>query len=294
MKTLILFLTAVVLRANCLPVNGDRILAGDLAGLIPEFAGIAAESIGLAPQPTVRRVMSGGELIRIARKFGLSISAPMDVCFESPVEVLTRAQVLEQIEAGLNMEGVEIDLVEFSRYPVPVGVLSFPKSGLNVHPLLTEKSVVFWRGKVAYAGTRSFSVWARVRLGADRQRLIAVEAIRVGSVLTEEQVRMEQVKQFPFDADAPIAAGAAVGRVARRTIAAGQVLTASALASPKEVLRGAEVAVLVKSNGAQLSLAARAESSGGVGETVSLKNPVNGHTFRAVVNGKNRAMVIAK
>jgi flagella basal body P-ring formation protein FlgA len=175
-----------------------------------------------------------------------------------------------------------------------VGVLSFPRSGLNVHPLLTDRSTVFWRGKVTYGGTKSFAVWARVRMGITRERLVAAETIRAGSVVTGQQVRMEQVKQFPLEEQPAVAAADVVGQVARRTIPAGQMVTAAFVTPPKEVTRGAEVAVVVKADGAQLSLPALAESSGAVGETVSLKNPGNGRTFRGVVSGKNQVLVTAK
>jgi flagella basal body P-ring formation protein FlgA len=295
MKLLILFVAATVLCADCLPVDGDRILARDVAVRIPEFAKLAGdEVIGLAPLPTVRRVMSGGELARVGRKFGIEIASPADVCFELPTEVLTSSKVLDHIRAAVAMEGVEIAVIEFSRYPVPLGVLSFPRSGLNVHPLLTDKSVVFWRGKVTYAGTKSFSVWARVRMGIQRERLVASETIRSGAVITERQVRMEQVRLFPFLEQSGVSVGEVVGQVARRTIAAGQPVMTASLGPPTQVTRGTEVSVMVKSAGAQLSLPALAESSGAVGETVSLKNPVNGRTFRGVVEGKNRVLVTAK
>ncbi len=290
-----MFAAAMSLGASCLPVDGDHIFARDLARLIPEFARIpAGEAIALAPLPTVRRVMSGGELARVARKFGLEIVAPVDVCFESPTEVLSSGKVLEQIQFTVAMKGADVELIEFSRYAVPVGVLSFPRSGLNVHPLLTERSIVFWRGKVTYGGTKSFAVWARVRMGITRESLVAAETIRAGSVVTAEQVRMEQVKQFPLEEQPAVAASDVIGQVARRTIAAGQMVMAAFVTPPKEVTRGAEVSVVVKADGAQLSLPALAESSGAVGETVSLKNPGNGRSFHGVVSGKNQVLVMAK
>src|SRR4051795_1687477 len=162
MKLLILFAMVSTARANCLSVEGDRILVRDLAVRIPEFATVSGdEAIGFAPLPTVRRIMGAGELVRIGRRFGIEIAAPADICFETPTEKLTSAKILEEIRTSLAMEGVEIELIEFSNYPVPVGVLSFPRSGLNVHPLLTDRSIVFWRGKVTYAGTKTYAVWAR-------------------------------------------------------------------------------------------------------------------------------------
>jgi len=295
MKLLTLFLTAVTLRANCVAVEGDRILARDVASRVPEFTKVSGEeTIGFAPLPTVRRMMSAGELVRVGRKFGIEIAAPADICFEFPTEVLTSEKVLEQIRVSLAMDDAQVELIEFSRYPVPAGVLSFPRSGLNVHPLLTDQSIVFWRGKVTYGGTKSYAVWARLRMSTTRERLVASETIRSGATITAQQIRMERVKQFPLQEHPTLTAADVIGQVARRTIPAGQVMTAGTVAPPKEVTRGSEVAVVVKSEGTQLSLPAQAESSGAIGETVSLKNPVNGRTFRGVVNGKNQVVVTAK
>ena len=296
MRTLIFLLAAaMLLRGGCLTVEGDRILARDVAVLIPEFAKVPkTEVIALAPLPTVRRVMSGGELVRAARKFGVEIVAPVDVCFETPTELLTGAEVLEQIKAAIGMEGAEVELIEFSRYAVPVGELSFPRSGLNIHPLLTDQSIVFWRGKVTYGGTKSFAVWARVRIGILRERLVAAERITAGTAITAEQVRVERVKQFPLQEQPATTAADVAGQVARRTIPAGQAITAALMMHPKEVLRGSEVAVVVNTDGAKLSLPAVAESSGRIGETVALKNPGNGRTFHGVVSGKNQVLVTAK
>jgi flagella basal body P-ring formation protein FlgA len=295
MKLLILFLSGIAAQGACVPVEGDHILARDVVSLIPEFRELPGEEVvALAPLPPARRLMNSGELVRVARKFGLTLAAPVDVCFEYPTEVLTRERILNELKRSVDVPDAGIELIEFSRYPVPRGDLSFPRTGLNVHPLLTDRSIVFWRGKVTYSGTKSFSVWVRLRMAVTRERLIAAEAIRSGSVVSAQQVRMQPVKQFPFDAQGALSSEEAIGRVAKRTVLAGQVLSAALLAAPPDVTRGAEVSVVVKTGGAQLSLPARAQSSGAIGETVSLRNPENGRTFRGVVGGKNQVMVTAK
>jgi flagella basal body P-ring formation protein FlgA len=295
MKLLILFLAGITAQGACVPVERDHILARNVVSLIPEFRELPGEEVvGLAPLPPARRLMSSGELVHIARKFGLTLAAPVDVCFEYPTEILTRERIIEQLKRSVDAPDASIELIEFSRYPVPRGELSFPRTGLNVHPLLTDRSIVFWRGKVTYSGAKSFSVWVRVRMAVTRERLVAAEAIRSGSIVSAQQVRIQPVKQFPFDAQGALSIEEAVGRVAKRTVLAGQVLSAALLAAVPEVTRGAEVSVVVKTGGAQLSLPARAQSSGAIGETVSLKNPENGRTFRGVVGGKNQVVVTAK
>jgi flagella basal body P-ring formation protein FlgA len=295
MKLLILFLAGIAAQGACVPVEGDHILARDVASRIPEFREISGEEvIGLAPLPPVRRLISSGELVRVGRKFGLTLAAPADVCFEYPTELLTRERIIDQLKLSIEVPDAEVELIDFSRYPVPRGELSFPRTGLNAHAQLTDRSIVFWRGKVTYSGTKSFSVWARVRLAATRERLVATEAILSGSIVSAEQVRIQMVKQFPFDPQGALSNEEAIGRVAKRTILAGQVLSAALLVAQPDVARGAEVSVVVKTGGTQLRLPARAQSSGAIGETVSLKNPENGRTFRGVVGGKNQVMVIAK
>jgi len=58
-----------------------------------------------------------------------------------------------------------------------------------------------------------------------------------------------------------------------------------------DVRRGDTVAVEVRSGGARLKFASRAESGGRAGESVMVRNPVNGRIFRAVVEEKGKVVV---
>jgi hypothetical protein len=56
----------------CVPVEGDRILAKDLAGANADFASLdPSAEIGFAPRAGVTRVFQPGDLAAIARRFGL-------------------------------------------------------------------------------------------------------------------------------------------------------------------------------------------------------------------------------
>ena len=122
MKLLIIFLAAVAGHGACISVESDHILARDVASRIPEFREIPGEEvIGLAPLPPARRLMGGGELIRIARKFGLTLASPPDVCFEYPTEVLTRERIIDQLKLSVDVPDAEVELMDYSRYAVPRG-----------------------------------------------------------------------------------------------------------------------------------------------------------------------------
>src|SRR5208282_472496 len=70
---------------SCLPLEGDRILARDLAAATPAFALWPPETeLGYAPAPGLRRVLRAAELRRLASRQGLDGGAMADVCVERP------------------------------------------------------------------------------------------------------------------------------------------------------------------------------------------------------------------
>ena len=74
LRMLLLVLAALVpAGAQCLPVSGERILAGDMARAVPVFAGLAPElALGSAPAAGARRTYGAAELTRLARRYGLA------------------------------------------------------------------------------------------------------------------------------------------------------------------------------------------------------------------------------
>ncbi len=70
--------------------------------------------------------------------------------------------------------------------------------------------------------------------------------------------------------------------------------TAAGLRTPspiREIERGDTVRVEIRSGGVLLAFDAASESSGHLGEQVTLKNPANGQRFRAVVEGPGKVAV---
>ncbi len=76
-------------RAACLPVDADRILAKDLAAARPEFAALDPDmDIAFAPNPGVIRVLQVAELVALAQKFGITEHAKLQsVCFVHPAKI---------------------------------------------------------------------------------------------------------------------------------------------------------------------------------------------------------------
>jgi len=278
---------------GCVTVSGDRLLAGELARVIPAFGKLRAEEpLGYAPAPGARRVLRAAEVARLAARRGLQVEGK-EVCLERAAEPLTPGRVLEALRKSLDQEQARIEVADFSRYPVPQGELEFPLSGLAAPPAGVTAAVVVWRGRLRYEGGRSLPVWARVRITVPGQRLVAVENLVPGKPVAPWQVKLERGEWFP-SAEAPLVdVEEAAGKLPRRLIRAGSVLYARMLAPPREVERGQSVSIEVFSGAAQVKLTALAENGGRLGDTILVRNPVNGRKLAARVAGPGKAVVDA-
>ena len=297
MRFTISFLVQIALWAGepCLVVDGDRFLAADLAKAAPLFAGAdPAAPAGYTPAPGMQRLLRRAELETISRQMGLSGEVPSSLCITRLAEPLTREQVSQAVEAALEGLGARIELLDFSRFPVPRGKLEFPLSGL-ISPrsgLRIEPAV--WKGRLVYSGARSMGVWAKVRVGVARPRVVAAVDLPAGRPLEASNLKLETVEEYPQGENYLRELEKAVGLTPRRLVRAGEPLRASLLSTPNEVERGDKVDVTVESGGARLSFAARAETSAGIGGRVLVKNPENGKRFAARVESKGKVVVLTE
>jgi flagella basal body P-ring formation protein FlgA len=282
------------LAATCIAIEGDRIRAADLAAAVPAFAALAPEeTLGYAPAPGSRRMLSARELGRIAGRYGIALPAAPGVCIERAMERLTEERVLAALRAAAGNPEARIELVEFGRYPVPRGDLEFTRAGYTPPPEGTKAPVV-WRGKLKYAGNRSVPVWARVRIAVSGTRLVAAEDLPAGRPIQASQLRMEAAELPLFSNPGLLSAEEAAGRAPRRTIRAGAPVPADILEAPHEIERGEMVSVEVTSGAAQLSLKAKAETAGRKGDLVMLRNPDSGRRFQGRVEGQGKVTIDAK
>ena len=273
--------------AGCLtvPPGSDRITAADLLPVMPGIEAAAAGTlVALAPAPGVQRVLHPAELARIAER--LHASPPeREVCFERRTMPLDPALVLAAMQKQLPKAAIEI--MEISRWPVPEGDLEFPLSGLRE----SATGGGLWIGSVRYANTRRFSVWAKVNVRVQAERVIAVQDIKAGQLVEAGQLRIEHRDEFPSSRSFAGSVEGLAGRVARQSIRAGSVLRLEWFDTQREVLRGQSVQVDVWSGGAHLELQAEAGASGSTGQTIPVKNPATGKRFPARVEGKGRVSV---
>jgi hypothetical protein len=86
----------------CHPVEGDRILARDLAAALPEFRTAPPEALVGAGAPARRAAhFHARNCARWRTVLGSHLSSPEDVCFEWPSQPLDRARVIAAMQESL-------------------------------------------------------------------------------------------------------------------------------------------------------------------------------------------------
>ena len=144
-------------------MSSAQISAGDLAGAIPLFRSLdPATVIGLYAITGMQRMFTSRQLILILEKYGVgdpSRSALPDLCVERWAVPIPSSKMTEALVAALDIVDADIDLVDFSRQPLPPGRLEFRRENL-MRPPVPNASVI-WRGRLLYDDRRSAAIWAK-------------------------------------------------------------------------------------------------------------------------------------
>lgn len=263
---------ALILAFACLPVDGPKLLARHFAAALPAFSQLAPETeIAYAPVPGAVRVMRAAETQRLAQKFGLlTLASEMDVCFEWPMRPLDPERIAAAMKESLP-EAARIEVLDFSRAPVPDGKLEFPASALQGN---------LWRGSVRYSDTGRLDVWARVKANVRQTRIVTVTPVRSGDVLKAEQLQVEEFEDTPI-AGLVTKLEEASGLVVRRPLPAGSVLRNQYLEQPHAVVKGDTVRLHAFVGRAHVTTAVSAQAQGRVGDIIPVKNASSGRVMRA-------------
>lgn len=293
---LLLILIASVPGAagECIVVEGDQILAGDLARTLPVFSALNADlPLAYSPVVGVDRVMRVAEIERLAERYSLPDVEPDAVCFERASELLTTERVEAALRGALANPDATMELIDFSRQPVPIGELDFQIAGLSSPGKSEPDEPMLWRGAVRYSDRRSVPVWARVRILVPRRQVVAIHDLPSGEPIEIEDIEERVVEAFPANEPPLSNVSDALGSLPRRSIRAGESVYARQLRVPDDVKRGETVSVTVISGAARLQFDARAETTGRRGDSVVVRNPANGVKFEAEVVGRCQVLVRA-
>jgi hypothetical protein len=180
----------------CQVVEGDNITGKDLAAANPLFAAIDPDlAISLTPSSGAMQVMGTERLARLARQYSIVSSTPFrEVCFERATQLLTAEKLMPVLRHALAMDGVEMEILDFSRFAVPLGALEFSRAGLTAPGL--------WRGRITYSAGRSSPVWVKVHVTIQRTWIEAAETLRAGRPIDAAQLVVRTGPRFPFGTQA--------------------------------------------------------------------------------------------
>ena len=288
----LLHAAAMAASPGCVAIGQDSVTAGDLSAVAPAFAALpAATHVAHAPAPGITRWIAEGELARLGRALGLTVT-PVGVCVERIVEAIDSAKVLAALRAA--GPGFEIELLDFGPRLAPPGRMEFQVHGLPHLPRAmalpaAPPPAILWRGRLLTGNGRAFPIWARTRVSQSRPGVIAVKDLDAGQMVTSDDIAQVQLTDYP-GWEAPLSdSGLALGRRVRRRIAAQAPVMSHLLAVRREIERGDSVTVDLGES--QATLTAQAESPGRKGETVLLKNPLTGRRFASRVTGAGRAII---
>ena len=294
MNVWFLFFALLPQPQACEAIQADQIVGEDLSRAMPAFSRIPGDAvIENSPAPGTRRVFAPAELLRIGKRYGIDAPANTSICFEWKMRTLAEEDVRDAIRASLPSSPVRIEVLSISKTQAPEGKLVFPLSGLSASTNVDPATPVTWRGEVVIHSARRFTVWARVRLSASMPRLVAKTLLLPGQPVTADQIQVETMDGFPLRNDLVRNIDDAVGRTPLRAIRPGAPILRADLREPFQVQRGESVQVTAIAGAARLRTEAVAENSGRAGDTISLRNPRSGKSFRARIEGRDQAVVIA-
>lgn len=274
---------------DCHVVEGDRILASDLARINPAFAALDPGMIvAYTPSPGLKRILTARQLKRLARRHGLSGDGIERMCFARATEPLGPERVVEALLKALGMPQAEIELIDFSRRDVPKGELQFRRTGLR-RPL--GDTPALWRGVVWYGSRRSLPIWARLKIRLGWRQVVALRDLTPAQPIAPGNLQVVAVEGFPPTEQPATSIEEVAGSRPRRRIAAGEPLLPSALTFPHDVERGSKVRVVISSGAARIQFEAEAEAAGSRGDRIPVRNPVSGKRFTATVRAKGEVVV---
>lgn len=275
----------------CVPVEGERILARELAAAVPALAQWPPDTeLGYAPAPGLRRVFHAAELQSLARRQGMQTGALPDFCVERPTDPLAPEVIQASLAAAAGDPQARVEVLDWSRYPVPHGPLEFSRAGA-VPEGTRPDSAVLWKGFVRYGEHGRFAIWVRARIEVCAPQVSASEELAAGRPIQPGQLRLATVTLPLFGPQPARTLADVVGRVPRRPVPAGAPVYLSQLEVPLAIHSGDPVTVRVTSGPAHLTLEGMAGGDGRPGDLIPVRNPVSGRTFRARVEGAGKVAV---
>lgn len=274
----------------CIEVAGDRILARDLAHVVPAFERVDPSAVvGYAPNPGLVRWLLRSELSAVLGAGMPEADLPHRICVVRKARVPGNDELLEAMRKVLPADA-EVTLVRAPSLPIPAGAIEFHTSGIRSSGL---PGIYTWKGRIVPSGNgRSVPVTVVVRIRLERVVLVAGRTVAAGSLITAGDLQKE-VREVGWPPPQPIEEGQTFeGWKARRRLEAGTILDPDWLAPPLAVKRGEKVTLVAEQQGAVLRTETTALTGGRAGDLIFVRSPFSSRRIRARLVRMGEALVL--
>lgn len=297
MRLIILLMVTTMSLVACTAIAGERIRAGEIASAVPAFEALdQATDLGPAPAPSVKRVLTRSQLVRMAAGEGLPVEGmPEHLCIERHQQMLAPAILLKSLETTVGElfpgQEVRVELLDFVRHALPTGTVRFQRQGLVGGVTASTDGPVLWRGSLTTGEKRTLPIWAKARILVARNCWSSPVDVPAGSQPEPSTFQSAQRWLNPFLISTDCADPNTKPFRVRRLLHAGQSLLRSDLLNVPSVRRGEQVnASLVVAN-ATLSFPAVAETDGEPGQAILIKH--DGRRLRARVSSAGSVQILS-
>jgi flagella basal body P-ring formation protein FlgA len=287
------FIAIIAVRADCVKVDGDRILARHLTGVLPQLGALPPDAvIGFSPKLGLSRWLAPAFIETVAARYAVSTAVAEPVCIERLGERLDREQLYKSLATALQGGGHSnyvLKLIGYPNSPLPRGELEFALSGISAAS--PGRPDTQWRGRLRVQGSQSVPLVVRVEVSVEASELRAVRDLAPGQIITAADLSQSTRRIVPGSAPVSVAPEAAIGKQTRRAIKSGCLVEPELLLAPPEIQRGDRVLVAVAAGRAAIGVEAMADTTARAGQSVMLTNPLSGKKFKATVTGRGRAAI---
>jgi flagella basal body P-ring formation protein FlgA len=293
--------TVLILKQTAV-VSGPEILLGDLTepqgSGHPEAPGLASLAVGPSPMPGETRIVSQSDLSRLLEAAALpdvNVGGATQVRVSRSSRTLAEAEVAPVLKAHIaaitawRPEEIEVRTIKnLAGVQVPDGDVTFrfvqKSAPSRFRNFLLALEVMVDGGPV-----RTVWVGADVRINATI--LQAARRLPYGAVLSGDDVRSVSVEIPDARASYFRSTDAVVGKVLRRSLKPGDLITENALADPLVVRTGQTVHLRFERSNVHVVMSARAEQDGRVGQSIRVRNLEFAHVMKAVVVGPGEVLI---
>lgn len=279
---------------NAVAVVGEVVTLGDFfenAGPLADRPLFRAPDLGTTGPVSAARVV---DMARAAGLAGAEANGLVEVAvtrLSRPVESgeIARLIAAETLRRPGHSEDVGIDdvIVSFDDPLAPQAADVRAADPVRVVSLsVTPQSGRFEALVQIDQGEKTDRLRLRGTVAETAQVTVLTRSVTRGDVISADDLRLERQPRTRFaTVHGPIDPADVVGRQARRSLRAGQPISASDFARPQVVSRGDVVTVVYRTNALQVTGRGQAQQAGAVGDQVPVLNPQSKRTLHAVVVG---------